>query len=272
VKSSDCESPIASTTTSVAARDAVPSFSTRAVLLSSPSTRTSPSDPNKGQLRSASSFVQSMTGSNVGRRARDFSRTSSNGATRLTHSGASDASCRSSASADRASSSRSNAPRKVDVEIPNALAPTVPSKPKPHAPPSVMRASPSPIVVETFATSARSRERQQRGRGDRAESDQTPQLRARVASAAQRLRVAPVPVDEPALADAAARDGVSERRRPVRGGRLRASAHEPLLRVAKRRRRDDAAEKRRALQTRRRASSCHRETRGGSHARALPNG
>ena len=147
--SSRADASRASTKPSVAAR-AFPCVSTLSVLRSSPRARTSPSDPNKGQLRSASSFVQSMTGSNVSR----IGRMSSNGATRLTHSGASESSCRSSASADRASS-RANAPRKVDVETPTALAPTVPSAPKPHAPPSVMRASPSPIALETFATSAR---------------------------------------------------------------------------------------------------------------------
>ena len=117
------------------------------------------------------------------------------------------------------------------------------------------------------------RERQQRGRGDRAEADQAPtRLRARVASAAPSLRVAPGLVHERALA-AAAREGVSERRPPVRDqGRFRASAQPPpLLRVAKRHRRDVAAEERRALETRRRASSCHRETGGCVLSRrALP--
>ena len=117
------------------------------------------------------------------------------------------------------------------------------------------------------------RERQQRGRGDHAEADQAPtRLRARVASAAPSLRVAPGLVHERALA-AAAREGVSERRPPVRDvGRFRASAQPPpLLRVAKRHRRDVAAEERRALETRRRASSCHRETGGGVLSRSRPS-
>ena len=146
----------------------------------------------------------------------------------------------------------------------------VPSAPKPHAPPSVTRASPSSIAFGGVARSARTASASSAVEATAPRPTRRQRAFALASPRRLRARVAPGLVHERALA-AAAREGVSERRPPVRDqGRFRASAQPPpLLRVAKRHRRDVAAEERRALETRRRASSCHREP-GGVCSHAAP--